>query len=138
MDNVEQITIDFEFAVKNCLLTLKLSVHNNYCFFHLSQSSWRRIQSSGHTTTYTQNLNYRERAIMLLCLAFVPPEDVVKSFDTFSLHLSTELEEVFDYFKDHYIGGVGAGLRAQPRFEISMWNCHDRTRNNEPRANNTV
>ncbi len=68
----------------------------------------------------------------------LPPEDVVKSFDTLSLHLPTEFEEIFDYFEDHYIGRIRAGSRAQPRFEISMWNCYDRTRSNEPRTNNAV
>ncbi len=66
------------------------------------------VRSTGFNVLATKQLIFIIYIIaktrILLCRAFVPSEDVVKSFDTLLLHLPTELEEIFDYFKDHYMG----------------------------------
>ncbi|KAH7943468.1 hypothetical protein HPB52_011957 [Rhipicephalus sanguineus] len=46
------------------------------CFFHLCQSTWRKIQDLRLTTLYRQDQEFRTSMGMVDALAFLPPDDV--------------------------------------------------------------
>ena len=72
--------MDFEKAAMN-------SFENHFnasvsgCFFHLAQSVYRKIQAEGLTTRYQQDKEFALKLKMLPCLAFVPENDVIDSFN---------------------------------------------------------
>ncbi|KFD46116.1 hypothetical protein M514_13011 [Trichuris suis] len=69
------------------------------CLFHFSQSIWRRISSSGQTSSYRELGNStRSCAFMLFGLPFVPVEDVEEKFDFISeQQADVNLDDLIDY-----------------------------------------
>ena len=63
-----------------------------------------------------------------MALAFVPVDDVITAFLAL-LDLSNdypELDDVFAYFEDTYIGRAHGERRLRPRYSIQCWNVYDR------------
>ena len=71
------VTVDFELAVPRALTAVfGQQVQVQFCFFHLTQSTWRKIQEMGIAATYRTDNNFRHFCGMLDGLAFLPPTDV--------------------------------------------------------------
>ena len=69
------------------------------CFFHLSQSIWRKVQTIGLTTQYLNDENTRFLVKALAALAYCSLESVPEAFEELR-ELATEnegLDELFDY-----------------------------------------
>ena len=76
---------------------------------------------------------------MMYALAFVPPEDVISSFEllqtmqffeekTEPSDVETDTQSLVDYFEDNYIGRLKrGGGRKKPRFDIALWNVYGST-----------
>ena len=62
----KRATVDFERAVKNEFNSISKIVQFQYCYFHLSQSVWGHIQSTGNTNNCRLDLEFREHVRMLL------------------------------------------------------------------------
>ena len=80
---------------------------------------------------------------MLAALAFVPPNDVIDSFDTLADYCRNgygqDLDYMLDYFEDNYIDRLRHNApRRSPTFYIEAWNMFHRTVNELPRTNNAV
>ena len=78
---------------------------------------------------------------MLAALAFVPPNDVIDSFETLADYSRNGywqgLDDMLDYFEDNYIGRFRRNApRRRPAFNIETWNMFHRTDNELPRTNN--
>ncbi|XP_063727137.1 uncharacterized protein LOC134854711 [Symsagittifera roscoffensis] len=136
----ERATIDFEIAVKNAFNSVSKIVQNQYCYFHLSQSVWRHIQTTGNTNNYRLDLEFREHVRMLLSIAFLPVSDVSTAFETLQKTCPETAHPIFNYFEDNYVGRLSAanGTRQNPRFEVDSWSCHQRVITGRPRTNNAV
>ena len=78
--NPSSIMIDFEKAAMNSL-EKKFIACVSGCFFHLSQSIYRKIKANGLTTDYQQDRDFALKLKMLPYLAFVPEIDVIDSFN---------------------------------------------------------
>ena len=74
------------------------------CLFHLGQSLWRRIQNDGLSGAYRDDENVKMYSKMLIALSFVPPEDVGAAFDELNESRPDNLENVYNYWEDNYIG----------------------------------
>ncbi|CAF0987482.1 unnamed protein product [Brachionus calyciflorus] len=51
------------------------------------------------------------------------------------------MSKIFNYFEENYIEKPGLRknpIRKQPRFDISWWNCVERTKLGVPRTNNNL
>ena len=73
------------------------------CYFHLSQSIWRRIQEQNLVEMYSENEELGLKMKMLAALAFVPPNRVLQYFEVLSDDIPAELEPLYDYFEDNYL-----------------------------------
>jgi hypothetical protein len=79
---------------------------------------------------------------MLTALAFVPPCDVVATFEeldqTPSFVLNKDvLERYMEYFTSTWIGGFDCrGNRKPPLFAIVLWNCRESVLQGLPKTNN--
>ena len=84
---------------------------------------------------------YGLQLCMIAALAFMPPQDVVNSFDELCVVIRNQYDgdadEVLDYFEDTYIGRFCRNTpRRPPFFPIELWNIFNRTAEELPRANN--
>ena len=104
VDSPKRVTIDFEVAVRNSIIATHQSAQIQFCFFHMSQSVWRHVQSSGNTHNYNSDLTFRELIRMLLATTFLPVEDVPTAFELLQGMASEESQPIFNYFEDTYIG----------------------------------
>ena len=73
--------LDFELAAKSAIISAFPHIEVRGCFFHLSQSIWRKIQDLGLKVTYTDDEDTRLYCRMLASLAFLPPEKITEHFE---------------------------------------------------------
>ena len=132
---------DFELAATNAMSRIFPNAESQYCFFHFSQSLWRKAQTCGIAGVYGQEDEHELRSHFHACLAlaFVPPEHVRAAFLDLREAADERLDEVLDLLEDFYIMGRRRGRgRAAPRYPIQTWNVYQRTIEGRPRTNNTV
>lgn len=148
------VITDFEQAVFNALrATFGQHVNSRGCFYHLTQSTWRKIQELGLTELYKTDEKVRLFCGMLDGLAFLPVEEVPTGMNCLKDNTPAGLEELVDYFDSTYVSGTyrrvqpppsqpGGVLppvrmrRIPPMFPIQLWNVHQPTLENEDRTNN--
>ncbi|KAB0801935.1 hypothetical protein PPYR_00146 [Photinus pyralis] len=120
------------------------------CFYHLNQSTYRKIQSLGQQTFYRENEEFNLFCGMLNGLAFLPVADVLRGMDYLRTVISEGAEELVDYFDTTYVHGTfrrlgnpnGQGpLRVRnipPPFPPEIWNVNATTIAGGQRTNNQV
>ena len=124
--NPDTVTTDYEVATINALQDVFPDTHVHGCFYHLSQCVYRRVQANGLQQSYTRDNELSLQIRMIPALAFVPVADVPATFELIQEDLPGELQPIFDYFEDTFIGRARRHGKREPRFQHSMWNCHDR------------
>ncbi len=112
------------------------------CFYHLSQSVYRRIQSEGLVTDYITDEALGKYLRMLPALALLPTDTVVPAFEEafdedYPLY-DRRAQSVIDYFEDTYIGRSRRRGRDSPLFPIGLWNVHERSLRGAARTNNAI
>jgi hypothetical protein len=145
--NLQPTTImtDFERSSMNAFHSAFPNAIQRGCFFHLSQSIWRRIQQTeGLKDKYTDDSDFALQVRHLASLAFVPVDDVVGAFEElidspYFRENSPKLQPIVDYFEDTWIGRpLRQNHRRNPCFAHSLWNCYDATKADLPKTNNSV
>lgn len=132
------IMLDFEKAAMNAFEENFVAIISG-CFFHLSQSIFRKIQSEGLTTQYQTDHEFLLKLKMLPSLAFVPEIDVVESFNILISEFPQSALNVAKYFEDNYIGKLLPDqTRRIPLFPIRIWNMFERVHGQLSRTNNAV
>ena len=142
------IIVDFERSVEIAILSV-FGEHVNiqFCFYHLSQSIWRKIQALGLTHRYENDNEFRLFCGHIDALAFLPLDQVSEGMDYLKDNLPEAAEELLHYFDSNYVSGQlrqrrdNNGLvvnfrRVPPMFKPHRWNCYDATVSNLPRTNN--
>lgn len=148
------IVMDFEQAVISAVRNVfGLGVRISGCFFHLCQSTWRKIQELGLVQKYKESADIRHFCGMLDGLAFLPVCDVTQGLGYLKSVVPDGLVPLVEYFDSTYvsgpmralqqpitpnaIGGVRLRLRrAGPNFPPAIWNVNEATINDEARTNN--
>jgi hypothetical protein len=143
------VTVDFEIAVHQAIRAVfDESVVIRGCFYHLTQSTWRKIQSLGLVNLYSTDDEFRLFCGKLDALAFLPLADIYNGMAHLKHIMPESASKLVEYFDETYVSGtvrrrplksglVGFRLRRrQPKFPPSSWNCHDTTLNGDPRTNN--
>lgn len=142
----KRLTFDFEKAAMNAFSSVFRQVTVNACFFHYSQSLWRKIQDVGLCRyllrpSNKDNISDDERSkaanwfYAAVGLALIPPSLVadtwVQAMDDFTPDNPSAIK-FNDYLVSTYIDSSCC------QYEISIWNVHDAIVQNLPRTNNSV
>ncbi|XP_068232264.1 uncharacterized protein [Palaemon carinicauda] len=140
-EETENITIDFEKACFNGIKAAFPDVFLNGCFFHFSQSLYRKIVELGFKQEYHNNNEFSLKMRHFSALAFVPTQDVIWVFEELSDDDAIP-QEFLAYFESTYIG-IERGTRNNRRrvtgtFPLCFWNVYSRVVNSLPRTNNNV
>lgn len=114
------------------------------CFFHFTQSIYRKVQEVGLQSKYADDPEFAVRVRMLNALAFVPVNDVITKFEElqeteYYKDHEEELSPLINYFEDVWIGRIDRrGQRKQPTFAHEMWNHFDSVNDEMAKTNNSV
>ena len=153
--NDKTFVTDFEDSALRAIAAVFGRDSSKGCFYHLTQSTWRKVQDLGLAQQYTSNEEFRLFCGMIDALAFLPLTEVnegmqyLKTLIPFNI---PESEELLSYFDRTYVSGTfrhthqaeanGQNLapvrirRIPPMFPPRQWNVHHATINNNPRTNN--
>ena len=144
------IIIDFERSVELAINSV-FGEHVNikFCFYHLTQSIWRKIQSLGLSNHYERDNDFRLYCGQIDALAFLPLDEVQQGMVYLKETVLEEAEPLLEYFDSTYVTGQlrprrnNDGLvlnfrRIPPIFAPHKWNVHISTVTNEPRTNNAA
>lgn len=124
----EIVNMDFEVGAIKAIEEVFPRVQVQGCFFHLSQSIWRKVQEIGLSGMYKTSQEIRNTIRQCAALAFLKPEKVEDGW----LHIHStapdneKLIEFFYYFVEQWLENV--------HIPIEMWNCHGKRH----RTNNSV
>lgn len=147
------VVTDFERAAINAVSTvLGPHVRSQGCFYHLTQSTWRKIQSLGLVTLYRDSEEVKLFCGMLDGLAFLPVGDVPAGLAELKEDIPEGLEPLVDYFNATYISGTYRNVQRPPRpdgtvppilvrklpplFPPDLWNVNIQTMAGGSRTNN--
>jgi MULE transposase-like protein/FLYWCH-type zinc finger protein len=136
---------DFELASLNAFSDEFPQAEKKACFFHYAQCLFRNIQQ--HEKVYERYSTIPEFAFelrKLVALAFIPPQDVIATFDQLmDQDFFQENEEILldfiQYFERVWIGKLNRRRTARlaPTYPIGLWNCFQSILDNLPKTNNT-
>ena len=133
------IFVDFEQAAINSFKLIWPLTQVKACFFHLSQSVYRELQSLGLQSEYHNDPDFALTMRMLPGLAFVPPDLVEWSFQQLVIAFPENAYPLCRYFEENYIGLLNLnGERNTPLFPISLWNNFHLVSQGLPRTTNLV
>ena len=145
--------IDFEIAVQLAATSIfGLGFEIQYCFYHLTNSTYRKVQALGLVPLYRDNEEFRLFVGQLDALAFLPPDQVRDVMAHLQRVMPAAAADLVQYFDETYVSGrvqriprpPGPGpigfrySHIPPVFAIEKWNMHQVTLNNEPRTNNNA
>lgn len=143
----EKIVTDFEKAPMTAVKRIfGEHVRTQGCFFHLCQSTWRKIQELGLVTRYKTDSDFRDFAGMVDALAFLPMERVEDGMEYLRSMQPRDSGDLLEYFDATYVSGQYRSImrpngtvrfrRIPPAFPKEIWNVHDVTLSSEDRTNN--
>jgi hypothetical protein len=143
------VIVDFEKAVHSAIhAVLGAHVTIQGCFYHLTQSTWRKIQGLGLTDLYRTNEEFRLFCGQLDGLALLPLAQVPAGMKNLKQNAPPEAIELVEYFDSTYVSGAlrrrpladgVAGVhfrRTPPQFPPEVWNVNNATLSNDHRTNN--
>ena len=146
------IVVDFEQAVIQAIKNVFGSeTRTQGCFYHLTQSTWRKIQNLGLAQQYKDNDDFREFCGQIDSLAFLPVGDVPAGMQLLKTRCPQQAAPLLKYFDETYVSGTFVQRRQRnaqsdaaaenlrhvpPRFPPEIWNVHVATINDCPRTNN--
>ena len=133
----ESITFDFELAAINAASIIFPSSNLNGCFFHLSQSFYRKIQQLGLQKKYGSDASFANKCKMIPAMAFIPLDEVEPVFEELKSHLSDDgFKELLSYFEINYVGV--SSPKQNPKYKTKFWNVTAQVANEVPKTNNYV
>ena len=145
------IVTGFELAVANTIkIVIGPHVNTKFCFFHLTQNTWKKVQKLGLTVLYRSNDEVRHFIGMLDGTAFLDIGHICSGIDHLKNNLpgglDTSEEEgltaLVTYFDETYVRGTtrrtanGVNRIISPLFPPGTWNVYQATLNDDDRTNN--
>ena len=135
-----EILIDFEKAAMTSFEHTWPTSMAKGCFFHLTQSLWRKVQAVGLQSQYSYDEEFANRIRQIAALAFAAPHEVSALFAQVAAQLpSPETDDMIQYFERTYVGRMlPSGSCQQPLFSIQIWNYHLHVAYGLPRTANAA
>ncbi|CAF3352292.1 unnamed protein product [Rotaria socialis] len=122
-----RVMSDYEASIITAVVNEFSQAIHSGCSFHFTQAIYRRIQSLGLITSYSQDSDIRICCRKLMALALLPIDQIETSFYNLrtksSAAVKQELHQLFLYFNHQWITNV----------PMKMWSVHGyqhRTNNN--------
>ena len=138
LPNPETITVDFEMAAINAFHETFSETLVCGCFYHFTQSLYRKIQQLGLQKPYAQDKRLSQQFKMFGALAYIPVPDVPAVFnqlvDSMKDCKYEKMKDFIKYFRVTYIGSESR----KPNFPIELWNVRYQIDNELPKTNNSV
>ena len=140
----EIIITDFEIGVISAIGSEIPGTQHKGCFFHLGQSIYRKVISSGLRTEYGTNENLSLKIRQMAALAFLPPNEIKDAWLQLKQTIPDEATHVVNYFDENYVRGKvrrmlrGQEVRNPPLFPPALWSVYDRVEASVPRTQNKV
>ena len=101
-----RIVADYEIAIHNAVKSvISTNIHIQGCFYHLTQSTWRRVQVEGLQASYKDDEEVRTFCGMLDALAFLPVDRVNDGMRALKEVSPDDLQGLTDYFDATYVSG---------------------------------
>jgi len=95
--------MDFEIAVMNAAyLIMGNHITIRGCFYHLCQSTFRKLQELGFSEQYKNDEVFRKFCNMVDGLAFLPLVDVKNGMEYLKKNIPTGAEDFLIYFESTY------------------------------------
>ena len=144
------IVTDFELTVANTIkIVIGPHVKTKFCFFHLTQNPWKKVQKLGLTVLCRSNDEVRHFIGMLDGTAFLDFGHLCSGIDYLKNNLpgglDTSEEEALTalvtYFDETYVRGTtrrtanGVNRIIPPLFPTGTWNVYQATLNDDDRTN---
>ena len=101
----QKITIDFEKSVINCVSNIFPSTKIQGCYFHFSQSVWRKVQGLGLVKEYKTQESVRKWVKRIAALPFVP-EDRISDVFIYNMENAPDVaqaQEFHDYMVETWL-----------------------------------
>jgi hypothetical protein len=138
------VLTDFEKAPMNAVTNVFPGTQCKGCLFHLAQSTWRKVQSSGLKRRYGRDQNLSLMIRNLPALAFLNHAEIPQAFDDLRNIMPWGTEEIVQWFEENYVHGrvrnqvrIGQNPRNPPLFPPEIWSVFEnvelgflRTQNN--------
>ena len=103
----DNVILDFENAATQALRrVIGQDVHVQGCFYHLTQSTWRKIQDLGLTGIYNEDEEFKLICGMVDALTFLPPDDVQEGMQLLRRIAPIVAEDLLNYFDSIYASGT--------------------------------
>ncbi|XP_042143566.1 uncharacterized protein LOC121833919 [Ixodes scapularis] len=103
----EIIISDYEMAaIRASKAVFGEDVTTKGCFFHLCQSTHRKVRELGLISRYKTDDRFKKMCGMLDGLAFLPPDLVPVGLDYIRGQAPTDLDDLIDYFDATYVNGT--------------------------------
>lgn len=137
--NPSLFVCDFEKGLSNAIETVFSNAKIQFCFFHFSQSIWRRIQQEGLTKEYKSNSDFKKLMKYTIATAFLDPCNTLSCFAKIKqklLCLDDRVAGLVNYLEYTYFGVMKSSQYKCPIFSIDKWNVRDQIINSEPRTSN--
>ena len=93
------------------------------CYFHLSQSIIRKVNSVGLKAMYESDIDIKLKLKSLAAICFVPMQDVKAVFNQLAATFPDDdnFNGILSYFCSTYIEGVAG---RSPLFPVRIWNYY--------------
>ena len=105
--NIKYVITDFEKALINSVRRSFENSESNGCFFHFAQNIWKKIGRIGLIESFKNNFNFKFFVKKMICLAFVPVEDVIEAWkmlkEKYKSILDSKVLELVEYFEKVYL-----------------------------------
>ena len=103
-------------------------IRTKTCFYHLTQNTWRKVQSLGLSNVYKEAESTRNFCGMIDGLAFLPVDKIIHGMNFLKLNCPTHLEPLLGYFDSIYVTGTKSRSRQiPPLFSPEKWSVYEAT-----------
>lgn len=124
----ETLHVDYEDEVNDAVINIFGDhVHKKGCFYHLCQSTRKKIQALELEKHYRKNEFFNQFCGMLNGLAFLPPEDIPKAMDFLIKIMPDRANDLVSYFDKTFVHGRRRcpKKRIPPLFPPMVWSVHN-------------
>lgn len=116
---------DFEVAIRSAFILEFPGIRVRGCYFHLTQSLWRKVQELGLVAPYNNNFGVQRLIRKVFAIGYLPVAMVRNNFILLRNSQQTAraaaqypaIADFFAYVYDTYIDGA---------FTVPTWNVFDR------------